>query len=475
MANQVPSPPAKSGPKPTLTDVGYLPPTRGLLSTLPASWAPYAELIRLHQPHGIFIVGFPHVVGLMYAASVLETPMPPAALWERATVLSSWVFFSRSAGCAWNDIIDQDLDRQTARCRNRPVARGAISTPHALIYTFFLYAAALAPLWWFLPSECTWSAFVSIALSLIYPFGKRFTHFAQVMLGTALGSTIFLTAYSVGLPALTSSAWLLPTGCLTATIVLLVVFYDTVYARADTADDLRSGVKGMAVRYRHNIEGLFLVLTAGIVGLLTVLGRVVGMHRPYYVFAVAGLAASLLALVALTRWNLLPSWAGSSAWLYAFGIANLVAGFGKVSSGSSTRSSRHSVPPGEQSEAVVRIQVTVAIPFVLGENGFTQKLEETVNCVDRERRFEQGQQEFGIASGLDVFTTAIPVLGPESLKHELENAQKPCVTGQEQQDEGRVECYPRHVPFAVAAAGVLAHGDTGCGRSKWASAADLSG
>ncbi|WYZ36361.1 hypothetical protein EsH8_XIII_000013 [Colletotrichum jinshuiense] len=328
MASPV-SQPAKSGSKTAApTDVGYVPPTRGLLSTLPASWVPYGELIRLHQPHGIYIVGFPHVVGLVYAASLLETPMPPAALWERAAVLLNWVFFSRSAGCAWNDIIDQDLDRQTARCRNRPVARGAISTARALVYTLFLYAAALAPLWCFLPPACTWSALVAIALSLIYPFGKRFTHFAQVMLGSALGSTIFLTAYSVGMPVLTSSAWLVPTSCLTVTVLLLVVFYDTVYARADTADDLRSGVKGMAVRYRHNIEGLFLVLTTGIVALLTVLGRIAGMQRPYYVFAVAGLAGSLLALVALTRWNLLPSWAGSSGWLYAFGIANLIAGFG---------------------------------------------------------------------------------------------------------------------------------------------------
>ncbi|TLD33419.1 hypothetical protein PspLS_00309 [Pyricularia sp. CBS 133598] len=418
------SQPAKLIPKTAgPANVSYSAPTRGLLSTLPASWVPYAELIRLHQPHGIYIVGFPHVVGLMYAASVLETPLPPAALWERAAVLSNWVLFARSAGCAWNDIVDQDLDRQTARCRSRPVARGAISTPRALVYTFFLYAAALVPLWCSLPPACTWSALVSIVLSLVYPLGKRVTHFAQVMLGSALGSTIFLAAYSVGLPTLTSLASLVPTGCLTVTVLLLVVLYDTVYARADTADDLRSGVKGMAVRYRHNIEGLFLVLTTGIVALLTVLGRMVGMHQPYYVFAVAGLAASLLALVALTRWNLLPSWAGSSGWLYAFGIANLVAGF----------------PPADQGNAALRDQAAVAaIPRLHGEQGFAQKLEQTVDGVNRERRFQQGHQEGGSTSGLVVFTAGIAILRPEPLKDQLKNSQKPRVAGQEQEDESRV-------------------------------------
>ncbi|KAK6836152.1 4-hydroxybenzoate polyprenyl transferase [Apiospora arundinis] len=309
------------------TEVQYVPPTTGILSALPSSWVPYAELIRLHQPHGIYMIAFPHLVGLMYASAVLEKPVPPPVLANRIAILMVWTFFWRSAGCAWNDNIDQDFDRQTARCRNRPIARGAISTASGHVYSLFLVLAALAPLRFYLAPECTWAALVSVALAMIYPFGKRFTDFAQVILGSTLGSTITLSAYSVGLPAL-SPPFAVPTLCLSATVMLLVVFYDTVYARADTADDLKSGVKGMAVRYRHNIEGLFVALTAAIVALLVALGVVVGMGEYYYAFAVVGLAASLMTLVAMTRWNLLPSWAGSSGWMYAFAIANLVTGFG---------------------------------------------------------------------------------------------------------------------------------------------------
>lgn len=308
-------------------EVIYAPPTRGILSTLPSSWVPYAELIRLHQPHGIYMIAFPHLVGLMYASSVLEQPVPLAVLGNRVAILMVWTFFWRSAGCAWNDNVDQDFDRKTARCRNRPIARGAISTAGGHVYSFFLVLAALAPLHFCLAPECTWAALVSVALAMIYPFGKRFTDFAQVILGSTLASTITLSAYSVGLPAL-SPPFVGPTLCLSATIVLLVVFYDTVYARADTADDLKSGVKGMAVRYRQNIAGLFVALTVSIVALLVALGIVVGMGQFYYAFAVAGLAASLTTLVAMTRWSLLHSWAGSSGWMYAFAIANLVTGFG---------------------------------------------------------------------------------------------------------------------------------------------------
>lgn len=308
-------------------DQEYVPPATGILSTLPSSWVPYAELIRLHQPHGIYLVAFPHLIGLMYASSVLAEPVPLSALGRRVAVLMVWTFFMRSAGCAWNDTIDQNFDRKTARCRHRPIARGAISTAQGHLCSLLLALAALAPLRLCLAPGCTGAALVSLALATLYPFGKRVTDFAQVLLGAALASTVPLAAYAAGLPAL-SPPFAGPTLCLAAAVVLLVVFYDTLYARADTADDLRSGVKGMAVRYRHNLAGLLVALTVSVAALLVALGVVVGMGEYYYAFAVAGLAGSLTTLIAMTRWDFLPNWAGSSGWMYTFAIANLVTGFG---------------------------------------------------------------------------------------------------------------------------------------------------
>jgi len=296
-----------------------------MLSKLPASWMPYAELIRLEQPHGNYMIYFPHIVGLIYAASAQEKSVTLQTLGHRAAIFMAWTFFMRAAGCAWNDNVDQDFDRKTERCRNRPIARGAISTSQGHIFTVFLLLGAFA-LIQTLPIECTFVGVGSMVLATIYPFGKRFTHFAQVILGSTLASTVSLSAYSVGLPAL-SPAYILPTLCISVTIMLLVVFYDVVYARQDTADDLKSGVKGMAVRFRNHLEGLFAVITLSIAGLLTALGTLIGMGPFYYMFSVVGLTMGLVSMIALTHWNLLPSWAGSSGWCYAFAIANLLAGF----------------------------------------------------------------------------------------------------------------------------------------------------
>ncbi|KAH7118686.1 UbiA prenyltransferase family-domain-containing protein [Dactylonectria estremocensis] len=302
----------------------YTPPTKGILSKLPASWVPYAELVRLEQPHGIYMIYFPHIVGLMYACSARPSAVPASMLAHRLVVFAIWTFFMRGAGCAWNDITDQDFDRKTERCRNRPVARGAISTTQGHVFTLALTALGFLTLQ-SLPLECTMCALVTTVLTTIYPFGKRFTNFAQVILGSTLASTITLSAYSVELPAL-SPGYIIPTLCLTATILLLVVFYDTIYARQDTADDLKSGVKGMAVLFRNHIETLLAVLALSIAGLLATTGTLLNMGPYFFAFSVVGLATGLLIMIALIRWHLFPSFAKYSGWFYALAIVNLLGG-----------------------------------------------------------------------------------------------------------------------------------------------------
>lgn len=299
----------------------YQPPTKGILSKLPASWVPYAQLIRLEQPHGNYMIYFPHIIGLMYASAIRPTEL--SVLGHRAAIFAVWTFLMRGAGCAWNDNVDQEFDRKTERCRHRPIARGAISTTQGHVFTLILTLLGFAAIQ-SLPIECTYVGVGTTVLSAIYPFGKRFTHFAQVILGSTLASTIALSAYSVGLPAL-SKDYFVPTLCLSATIMLLVVFYDVVYARADTADDLKSGVKGMAVRFRNHLEGLFAFITLSIAGSLTTLGYLVGMGHWFYLFSVGGLTFGLVSMVALTHWNILPGY--SSGRCYAFAILNLLTGF----------------------------------------------------------------------------------------------------------------------------------------------------
>lgn len=302
----------------------YSPPTKGFLSYLPASWVPYAELIRLEKPHGIYMILYPYIMGLLYAAKIAPAPLPLPLFFHRALYLTIWTVFLRSAGCAWNDNVDQDYDRQTVRCRNRPIARGAISTFQGHVYTTVLVALGFLSIR-DLPFECTVDAAVIFTLAIIYPFGKRFTHFAQVTLGATLSGAIVLAPHSVGVDPLSEDN-IQSTACLVASIILLVMFYDVVYARQDTADDLKSGVKGMAVLFRNWITTLLVSLIAGITGVLYLAGQLTEMGLLFFQLSVAGTAVNLLTMIVLISKDS-KSYAWYASKCYVLAIAALLGGF----------------------------------------------------------------------------------------------------------------------------------------------------
>ncbi|PTB70123.1 hypothetical protein BBK36DRAFT_1108656 [Trichoderma citrinoviride] len=301
----------------------YTPPTKGILSYLPSSWVPYSELIRLDKPHGIYMTIYPYILGLFYAGQITPAPIHLNFLLSRFLNLAIWTFLIRSAGCAWNDNVDQDFDRQTARCRDRPIARGAISTLQGHVFTTALVALGFLSIQDF-PLESKIDGAATVLLTCIYPFGKRFTHFAQVTLGSTLSVSIVFGPHAVGANPLSSENFL-PTACLVSSIIMLVIFYDVVYARQDTADDLKSGVKGMAVLFRNWITTLLLSLITAITTLLYITGKSLGLSPLFFGLSVAGPAISLLTMIVL-----IASKSSSSRYagkFYVLAIFSLLSGF----------------------------------------------------------------------------------------------------------------------------------------------------
>ncbi|KAI9152367.1 Prenytransferase ascA [Paramyrothecium foliicola] len=298
--------------------------TKGILSLIPNVLVPYFELLRFEQPHGNYMIYFPHLLGLIYASTTIPEQVPASTIIGHAGWFAVWTFFFRGAGCAWNDAVDAEYDKKTARCKTRPIARGAVTATQGYGFAAMVIGPGFASLQAF-PFECTIVAIVSTLLAIIYPFGKRFTNFAQVILGSTLASTVVLASYSVGLPAL-APQHIVPTVCISASIMFLVIFYDVIYSRQDTEDDLKSGVKGMAVLFRNHLEALLAVVAVTITGLLGTAGVLIGMGPYFFTFSVAGVSCSLLIMIALTRWHLLPNWNGHSGWFYALAIANLLGG-----------------------------------------------------------------------------------------------------------------------------------------------------
>ncbi|KAL2842996.1 UbiA prenyltransferase family-domain-containing protein [Aspergillus pseudodeflectus] len=258
-------------------------PKAGLLSYLPAALVPYGELLRVHRALGYYLNTSPYVVGIAYSAATAPTKLPLDLLLDRLLLLTLWSFILRSAGCAWNDLIDVDIDRQISRTQSRPLARGAISLSTATIFTACLFALGCS-LFLFLPRQCAFEAGIEVFFALLYPFGKRFTDHPQLIL-VNIAWAIPMAMHSLGVEP---GSQLLSSICLCVFIATVIVLIDLVYSRQDTEEDLKVGVKSMAVRYRDCIDTLAYSLFAISTLALLFGGLLGGLRVPFVVFSVGG-------------------------------------------------------------------------------------------------------------------------------------------------------------------------------------------
>ncbi|KAL5358787.1 hypothetical protein BJX96DRAFT_183338 [Aspergillus floccosus] len=189
---------------------------------------PQHRLTRV-SVRGPYLVCIPCLIGLMYVANLAEYPTPKPALIRAVIQMFLWANTHRSAGCAWNEIVDCDLDRQTKRCCLRP----------------------------------------------------RATHFVQVILGLNFAWAINLAAHMLNIDPW-GEATKVSTVCFFSVIVTIAVFYDTIYASQDTADDVKSGVKGRAVLFKKHILSCLVTLALAVAVLLHTSASAIGMAIPYY-------------------------------------------------------------------------------------------------------------------------------------------------------------------------------------------------
>lgn len=235
----------------------------------------YLVLMRLDRPIGALLLLWPTWWALWFAAN--DFP-PPGAL----VIFTLGVFVMRSAGCVINDYADHGwLDAHVERTAGRPMAAGRVGKKEALALFGGLLAFAFV-LVLFTNALTVKLSFVGAALAAIYPFTKRVTHLAQVVLGAAFGWSVPMAFAAVtgGVPAL---GWLL-----FLANVLWSTVYDTQYAMVDRDEDIRVGAKSTAILFGDADRAIVGVLMATFLLAMILAGTRAALHWPYF----AGLAAS---------------------------------------------------------------------------------------------------------------------------------------------------------------------------------------
>lgn len=247
----------------------------------PEGLKPWLKLGRFDRPIGIWLLLIPCWQGIAMALAQYGKRPGLYELWLVVGFTLGAVLM-RAAGCAFNDIVDRDIDRQVARTAERPLASGRISVKQAAGFIVVCCLISLAILVT-LPVMAIWLGVGSLALVAAYPFMKRITWWPQAWLGLTFNWGA-LMGFAAALPLAAASllpgeiagefrpfwwqapvpggehgvalAWqtYVPAVLLYLGGVFWTLGYDTIYALQDIEDDAMVGVKSSARRLGGQVQ-----------------------------------------------------------------------------------------------------------------------------------------------------------------------------------------------------------------------------
>jgi len=193
----------------------------------------YLDLIRWNRPAGWLLLLWPSLGALWIAAGGFPG-------WHLLVVFVLGTILMRSAGCCVNDVADREFDKHVKRTAQRPVTSGQVSPREALVVGAVLALAAFG-LVLTTNALTVQMSFAALAITLIYPYAKRYVSMPQAVLGVAFsfGVPMAFAAVQAQVPPL---AWVLLVGNL-----FWVLAYDTEYAMVDRDDDIRIGMRTSAI------------------------------------------------------------------------------------------------------------------------------------------------------------------------------------------------------------------------------------
>lgn len=278
----------------------YVPPQTGLISHLPKSWIPYAELLRLQNPIGTYCLFFPCAFSTLLATVAAEQPIAPLSVLGTTGLFFAGALIMRGAGCAINDLLDRKFDPFVERTRFRPIARGAITPPQAVVFTGTQLLAGLGILLQF-PTQCLYYGVPSLLLVGAYPLAKRVTHYPQAVLGLTFSWGAWMGFPAMGIDLLNDPSALAAATSLYLSCAAWTVFYDMVYAHMDIKDDEAAGVKSIALRHEGNAKAVLSGLAATQVGLLAAAGMAAGAGPIFYAGSCGGAIVSLAIMTARVK------------------------------------------------------------------------------------------------------------------------------------------------------------------------------
>ena len=257
----------------------------------------YLELVRFS--HTIFAMPFAIMSGMIAAhVEVAENPQLSAFHWLKLAIgIVVCMATARTAAMAFNRLVDREIDARNPRTADRHLPKGllSVSDVQRLVYSssiLFIGSTLLfLPNW--LPATLSLPV---LAWLLGYSYAKRFTPFAHVWLGTALGLTPLAAWIAVRGPSVLSNpSDIVPACVLALAVTAWVAGFDTIYSCQDAAFDSNERLQSLPARFGIKgalyISGFFHLLAT--VALL-ILPQTTPLVGNYTTWTVCGIALLLV-------------------------------------------------------------------------------------------------------------------------------------------------------------------------------------
>jgi protoheme IX farnesyltransferase len=249
-------------------------------SSAGAHWRDYYALTK---PGVVQLLVFTAIVGMFLAT-------PGMVPWDLLIAASLGIGFSAAAGAVVNQVLDQRIDAQMARTRNRPLPQGRVTERDALAFAMGLGLAGLAVLVIFVNALTAALTFLSlIGYAIVYTvYLKRATP-QNIVIGGAAGAAPPV----LGWTAVTNSVDPM------ALLLFLIIFTWTpphfwALAIARRSDYERADIPMLPVTHGVELTKSFVVYYTVLLILVTVLPYITGMAGPFYVFGALTLGGGFL-------------------------------------------------------------------------------------------------------------------------------------------------------------------------------------
>lgn len=171
--------------------------------------------------------------------------------------------------------------------------------------------------------ECFFYGAASLPLVALYPLAKRVTYYPQAVLGLAFSWGAIMGFPALGIDLLSNTPAMTAAALLYGSNICWTVLYDMIYAHMDIKDDVKAGIKSIALAHEKNTKAVLTGLGVAQIGLLAAAGSAVGAGPIFFIGSCGSAAATLTTMIWKVNLKSVKScwwWFRNGCWLTGGGI-----------------------------------------------------------------------------------------------------------------------------------------------------------